>query len=86
MLKQVKTYEEAATAINAVLPQVGATNGIPDRDVLEKEIRRGSLFLQEEDYGLLLLRKRGRWDYLTFLLKRGQSMQLWKPRSSHKTG
>ena len=35
--------------------------------------------MEETNYGLLLMRRRKRWDILNFLLKKGESLQDWQP-------
>ena len=79
MLIPVTDYTQVAQAVNGLLLQSGATNGIPDRERLEKEISQGSLIMEQGDFGLLLLRRRPKWDLLTFLLKKGESLQNWRP-------
>ncbi len=79
MLIPVTEYEQVTQAVNAILLQSGATNGIPDRERLEGEIAKGTLFLQVEDYGIFLLRRRKTWDHFNFLLKKGEKLQGWRP-------
>lgn len=79
MLIPVTEYEQVAQRVNPLLLQAGMTNGIPDREKLEREIARGTLYLQVEDFGLFLFRKREKWDHLNFLLKKGESLQAWNP-------
>ncbi len=82
MLTPVKTYQEVAEVVNTLLLQGGVTNGLPDRDAMEREIRQGTLFLQEEGRGLLLVRRREQWDRLTFFLRKGQTLRGWQPERS----
>ena len=79
MLIPVKSYQEVARSVNAILLQGGPTNGLPDREILEREIAKGTLFLLEESRGVILIRRREHWDYLTFFLKKGQALRGWKP-------
>ncbi len=79
MLIPVTDYTQEARAGNGLLLQSGATNGIPDREKLEREIRQGTLFLAEAPCGLLLLRRRQHRDILNFLLKKGERLHGWKP-------
>ncbi len=82
MLIPVQSYQQVAREVNGLLLQGGTTNGLPDRETVEKEIRQGTLFLQGGDRGVLLLRRRERWDLLTFFLKKGQTLQGWMPQRS----
>ncbi len=82
MLTRVESYQEVARAVNALLLQGGPTNGLPDRDRLEREIAQGTLFLQEDHRGVLLLRRREDWDHLTFFLRKGGNLRGWKPERS----
>lgn len=82
MLIPATDYEQVAEAVNSLLLQSGATNGIPQRELLEREIAQGTLFLQREDYGIFLLRRRKQWDHLNFLLKKGENLQGWRPERS----
>ena len=82
MLITVRDYQEVAQRVNALLLQGGVTNGLPDRDRLEREIAQGTLVMQEDERGLLLLRKREKWDHLSFFLRKGQSLCGWKPERS----
>ena len=79
MLSPVTSYEELSKALNTLLLQGVITNALPNREALEQEIRRGSLYQQQIPEGLLLIRRRETLDRLTFLIKKGQSLPLWKP-------
>ncbi len=79
MLTPVTDYAQVAQVVNGLLLGSGATNGIPAREVLEEEIIQGTLFLKQEDSGLFLLRRRENRDILNFLLKKGESLQGWRP-------
>lgn len=79
MLKPVTDYSQIEGTLAALLRGGMNANYLPNAEAIRREIAAGTLYMQQSEEGLLLLRRREQADRLNYLLHRGADAPHFEP-------
>ena len=79
MQEQVNDIQKLYGLLEAVMKSGAVTNGLPGREVLEREIKEHTLYAYFFNTGVFLLRKRDGFQRLNYLVTRNTPLPAWLP-------